>query len=158
MPSTHPPYGAPRLPRGPVDREAAAQPYLDEAFERLCTVLAGRQKTALPGVSEQYLSAVLHRKTPASLERFVLLVTTALNRSERAFVLGALVDDAPVPDQPALLEVAEATEATGEALACAQRILAAPVVSPRELEDLKHKVHRAERELADVEYAVRGTK
>jgi hypothetical protein len=157
MPSTHNHYGAPRLPRGPVDRDLVAQPYLDEAFERLRTVLAGRQKTALPGVSEQYLSAVLHRKTPASLERFVLLVTTALSRSERAFVLGALVDDAPVPDGPPLLEVAEATEAAGEALACAQRILAGPSVSPHQLEELKDKVHRAERELEDVESAVRGT-
>ena len=155
MPSTHPPYCRPRLPRGLVDADAPPQLRLDAAFERLREVYAGRQKAALPGTSAQYVSSVLHRGTPCSLARFVELVCK-LSLPERAFVLAALVDDAPVPDGPPLLEVAEATEAAGEALACAQRILAAPDVTPRELEDLKHKVHRAERELEDVECAIGG--
>jgi hypothetical protein len=155
MPSAHPHYGAPRLPRGQVETGAVPQLRLDAAFERLREVYAGRQKVAVPGTSPQYVSSVLHRETPCSLARFVELVC-GLPLPERAFVLGALVEDAPVPDGPPLLEVAEATEATGEALACAQRILAAPSVTPRELEDLKRKVHRAERELEDVECAVAG--
>jgi hypothetical protein len=128
---------------------------LNAAFERLREVYAGRQKTALPGTSPQYVSSVLHRGTPCSLARFVELVCK-LSLPERAFVLGALVEDAPAPDGPPLLEIADATEATGEALACAQRILAVPSVTPRELEELKRKVHRAERELEDVECAVAG--
>jgi len=155
MPSTHPPYGAPRLPRGLVDADTPFQLRLDAAFERLHEVYAGRQKTALPGTSPQYVSSVLHRETPCSLARFVELVC-GLPLSDRAFVLGALVDDAPIPDGPPLLEIADATEAAGEALACAQRILAAATVTPHDLEDLKQKVHRAERELEDVEYSVAG--
>jgi len=153
MPSTHASYGAPRLPRGQVDPGGPPQLRLDAAFERLREVYAGRQKAAVPGTSAQYVSSVLHRGTPCSLARFVELVCK-LSLPERAFVLAALVDDAPVPNGPPLLEVAEATEATGEALACAQRILAAPVVSPRELEDLKRKMHRAERELEEAQQAV----
>jgi len=155
MPSTHPPYGAPRLPRGLVDADTPFQLRLDAAFERLHEVYTGRQKTALPGTSPQYVSSVLHRGTPCSLARFVELVC-GLPLSDRAFVLGALVDDAPIPDGPPLLEIADATEAAGEALACAQRILAAATVTPHDLEDLKRKVHRAERELEDVEYSVAG--
>ena len=155
MPSTHHPYGAPRLPRGLVDADTPFQLRLDAAFERLHEVYTGRQKTALPGTSPQYVSSVLHRGTPCSLARFVELVC-GLPLSDRAFVLGALVDDAPIPDGPPLLEIADATEAAGEALACAQRILAAATVTPHDLEDLKRKVHRAERELEDVECAVRG--
>lgn len=155
MPSAHHRYGAPRLPRGPVDAGGPPQLRLDAAFERLREVYAGQQKVAVPGTSPQYVSSVLHRGTPCSLARFVELVCR-LPLPERAFVLAALVEEAPVPDGPPLLEVAEATEATGEALACAQRILAAPSVSPRELEDLKRKIHRAERELEDVKCVIGG--
>ena len=155
MSSTHTVYGRPRLSTPQVQSAAEYQLRLDAAFDRLREVYAGRQKAAVPGTSPQYVSSVLHRSTPCSLARFVELVCK-LSLPERAFVLAALVDDAPVPDGPPLLEVAEATEATGEALACAQRILAGPTVTPRELEDLKRKVHKAERELEDVECAVTG--
>jgi len=148
-------HSRPRLPIAQVQPAAEHELRLEAAFDRLREVYRGRQKQALRGVSAEYISSLLRRGTPCSLKRFVELVC-ALPLPERAFVLGALVEDAPVPDGPPLLEVAEATEATGEALACAQRILAAPVVSPRELEDLKHKVHRAERELEDVECAIGG--
>lgn len=145
-----------RLPRGPVDERAAAQRRLNVAFERLRTVLAGRQKRALRGVSAQYISAVLNRETPASLERFVELVTSELNRSEQEFVLGALVEEARVSDKPPLVEIAEATEAVGRALGLAERILAEANPGIRERGELREFVHQAERELEDVEVAVAG--
>jgi hypothetical protein len=146
-------HTGPRLPRAQVDPAAEFNSRLDDAFERLRETYAGRQKVAVPGASPQYVSAVLHRGTPCSLARFVELVS-GLSMSERAFVLGALIEDAPSPELPPLLEVAEATEATAAALACAERILAAPSVSPREIEDMRRKIHKAERELEDVEYSV----
>jgi hypothetical protein len=157
MSDVHNSYGAPRLPRGPVDADHVPQLRLDAAFERLREVYAGRQKTAIAGVSRQYVSAVLHRGTPCSLARFVELVC-ALPLPDRAFVLGALIDDAPLPDKPPLIEIAEATEATGEALGCAERILAESSVTPRELQELKRKVHTAERDLEQVECAIEGKK
>lgn len=154
--SSHVPHRQPRLPVGPVDRPADFQRRLDEAFERLRGVLAGRQKQALHGVSPQYLSAVLHRQTGVSLERFVELVTTACNRAEQAFVLGALVEDERRSAKPAAIEIAEAIEATGEALGLAQRIVAASSVSPRDQESARTALRRAVMEIHDVEDAVAG--
>jgi hypothetical protein len=148
----------PRLPRAQVDPASEFNLRLDEAFSRLHDVYAGHQKVAIPGTSPQYVSSVLHRGTPCSLARFVELVS-GLSMSERAFVLGSLIEDAPAPELPPLLEVAEATEATAAALASAERILAAPTVSPREIENMRHLIHKAERELEDVECSIeRGRK
>jgi hypothetical protein len=153
MSDVHTPYATPRLPRGPVDSGAEAQVRLQAAFDRLCDVYRGRQKNAKPGASAQYISSLLHRGTPCSLARFVELVC-ALPLPDRAFVLGALIDDAPFPDKPPLIEIAEATEATGQALGCAERILAESSVTPRELQELKRKVHTAERDLEVVEQSI----
>jgi hypothetical protein len=155
MPSPSTLYGRPRLPRGQVDSGGPPQLRLDAAFERLREVYAGRQKTALPGTSPQYVSSVLHRETPCSLARFVDLLGP-LSMAERAFVLGALVEEARPADKPALVEIAEATEAAGEALGFAERLLVAASTSPRDLAELEQRTHRAQRELEDVECAVAG--
>jgi len=105
MPSTHPPYGAPRLPRGQVQPAADHELRLEAAFDRLREVYRGRQKQAVRGASAEYISSLLRRGTPCSLFRFVELLGP-LSMAERAFVLGALVEDAPIPDGPPLLEVA----------------------------------------------------
>jgi hypothetical protein len=136
-----------------VQSAAEDQSRLGEAFDRLREVYHGRQKQALRGVSAEYVSSLLRRGTPCSLFRFVELVC-ALPLPDRAFVLGALIDDAPVADKAPLIEIAEATEATGQALGCAERILAESSVTPRELQELKRKVHTAERELEDVERSI----
>jgi hypothetical protein len=147
----------PRLPVAQPETAAEHQLRLNAAFDRLCDVYRGCQKNAKPGASAQYISSLLHRGTPCSLARFVELVC-ALPLPDRAFVLGALIDDAPLPDKPPLIEIAEATEATGQALGCAERILAESSVTPRELQELKRKVHTAERDLEEVECAIEGKK
>lgn len=155
---SHDPHRQPVAPPAQVETPADFQLRLDEAFERLRGVLAGRQKQALRGVSPQYVSAVLHRQTTVSLERFVELVTTGCTRSEQAFVLGALVAEDRMPAKPALVELAEATEATGEAIGAAARILGARTVSPRDVVLLRDRVRRAQRELEDVAHAVGGAR
>lgn len=132
-----------------------SQRCLTEALRRLSVVYEGRHATALPGVSHQYISKVLAGGTPCSLTRFVQLLGP-LDRGEREFVLQAWTEDARQPDKPPLIEIAEANEAAGEALGAASRILAEPRVCPRELGKFRLSIHRAERELEDVEQAIAG--
>ena len=157
MPSTHASYGAPRLPRGQVEAGGPPQLRLDAAFDRLREVYRGRQKNAKAGVSAQYLSSLLHRGTPCSLFRFVELLGP-LSMAERAFVLGALVEEARPSDKPPLVEIAEATETAGDALGFAERLLAADSTSPQELAEAEQRLQAAQRELEDVKHAIRGTK
>ena len=154
--SSHGPHRQPTTPAAQVDTPADLQLRLDEAFERLRTALAGRQKQALHGVSPQYLSAVLHRQTTVSLKRFVQLLTTGCTLGQQAFVLGALVTKNRAPAKPPMVELAEAAEATGEAIGHAARIFGARSVSPRDLVALRERVLRAQRELEDVAYAIGG--
>lgn len=155
---SHDPHRQAHASAAQVETPADFQRRLDEAFERLRGVLAGRQKQALHGVSPQYLSAVLHRQTPVSLFRFVELLTTGCNCSERWHVLGALVSEDRMPAKPALVELAEATEATGEAIGAAARILGARTVSPRDVVLLRDRVRRAQRELEDVACVIGGAR
>lgn len=145
----------PRLTVQQVDLVGEYQLRLQAAFDRLREVYRGRLKTALRGVSLQYVSALLRRDTPCSLQRFVELLEP-LTMAERAFVLGALVEDAQPPEHPPLVEIAEATEATGQALGYAERLLAGESTSPRDLQELERRVHAAQRELEDVEQSFKG--
>lgn len=134
---------------------AWAQQCLAEAFRRLRDVYAGRHADALPGISHQYISKVLAGEAPCSLMRFAQLFGP-LTAAERLFVLGAWLDGARPCDKPPQVEVAEASEAGGEAIGLALRILAAPASSPRDLDGLRAACHRAEREFEDVEVAPTG--
>lgn len=132
-----------------------AQQCLAEAFRRLRDVYAGRHADALPGISHQYISKVLAGEAACSLLRFAQLFGP-LNAAERLFVIGAWLDGAQSSDKPPQVEIAEASEAGGEAIGLALRILAAPASSPRDLDALRVACHRAEREFEDVEAAVSG--
>jgi hypothetical protein len=157
MSSTHTVYGRPRLSTPQVQSAAEHELRLQAAFDRLREVYRGRQKQALHGVSAEYVSSLLRRGTPCSLFRFVELLGP-LSMPERAFVLGALVEEARPSDKPPLVEIAEATETAGDALGCAQRLLAADSTSPQELAEAEQRLQAAQRELEDVKHAIRGTK
>ena len=141
-----------------VAEQLASQQRLAEAFERLRSVYGGRLKTALPGISHQYVSAVLRGEAPCSLVRFVQFLGP-LTPAEREYVLGAWLDGAEdAPTKAPLVEVAEASEAVGEAIGHAARILAARTVSPRELVLLRERIRRAQREIGDVAYIARSSR
>jgi hypothetical protein len=155
MNTLHAPHGAPRLPVAQVADAARAQHCLAEGFRRLRIVYERRCHDALPGVSHQYISKVFAGEAPCSLMRFIQFLEP-LTFAERAFVLGAWLDDAPPSDKPAHVEIAEATEASGQAIGLALRVLAAPTVSPREQEQVRLAVLQAQRELEDVAASVAG--
>ena len=135
-------------------REAEAHRAEHDVLARLAAVARRAHKVLTPHSRQEFERQLLGERGLRVAD--LAFALAAMPVPDREWLLAPLLTAPETPSKPVLVEIAEATRATGEALADAELLIASGPCTPQDIRRVECECHTAARELGDVVRAMRS--